>query len=181
MLEDAAFELFLENGYAGTTVDQIAQRAGVSRNTFFNYFAAKSDVFWADMDAALDALPEHLSQRGSLTPIAAILDSLVATCGDFDGDDVPWLLTQYEFIGPSTEVAASALARLGRLAGLITTFMAVRLGEDPSSMSCRWIGYASASAVVAAAQEWADRGESRGVLAPYLTRSFRPLLRGFAE
>ena len=52
-LEEAAAELFLEQGYPHTTVDDIASRAGVSRATFFNYFHNKSDVLWVDVDRAL--------------------------------------------------------------------------------------------------------------------------------
>ena len=53
MLAEAAAELFLEQTYAGTTIEDIAQRAGVSRATFFNYFAAKSDLLWVEVDESL--------------------------------------------------------------------------------------------------------------------------------
>ncbi len=41
---DAATDLFVEQGYDETTIDDIAQRAGVSRRSFFRYFASKSDL-----------------------------------------------------------------------------------------------------------------------------------------
>ena len=40
----AAVELVLSDGLAATTADSIAERAGVSRRTFFNYFATKEDA-----------------------------------------------------------------------------------------------------------------------------------------
>jgi TetR/AcrR family transcriptional regulator, cholesterol catabolism regulator len=43
-LYDAAVTLFREQGYEHTTVDQIAQRAGVAKGTFFNYFPTKDAV-----------------------------------------------------------------------------------------------------------------------------------------
>ncbi|MDO9397103.1 MAG: helix-turn-helix domain-containing protein, partial [Herbiconiux sp.] len=64
MLEEAASELFLEQGYAKTTIEQITQRAGVSRNTFFNYFGAKSDLLWVELDASLAALTAALAATG---------------------------------------------------------------------------------------------------------------------
>jgi AcrR family transcriptional regulator len=40
----AAIEVFAEKGYARTTVDDIAERAGATRATFYLHFKAKSDV-----------------------------------------------------------------------------------------------------------------------------------------
>jgi AcrR family transcriptional regulator len=43
-LVEAAIEVFAEKGYARTTVDDIAERAGSTRATFYLHFKAKSDV-----------------------------------------------------------------------------------------------------------------------------------------
>lgn len=41
--------LFLEQGFQETTVDQIAEAAGISRRSFFRYFATKEDVVLGDL------------------------------------------------------------------------------------------------------------------------------------
>ena len=46
-LLDAALDLFVEHGYAGTRVEAVAQRAGVSKGTLFRYFASKEALFQA--------------------------------------------------------------------------------------------------------------------------------------
>jgi AcrR family transcriptional regulator len=43
-----AMRLFAEQGYAATTVDQIAEAAEVSQSTFFRYFPTKEDVVLQD-------------------------------------------------------------------------------------------------------------------------------------
>ena len=40
LLTQTGMRLFLEQGYAETTLDQIAAEAGVSRRTIFSYFAS---------------------------------------------------------------------------------------------------------------------------------------------
>ncbi len=43
-LYNAAIDLFREKGFEGTSVDEIAERAGFSRATFFNHFGSKQGV-----------------------------------------------------------------------------------------------------------------------------------------
>ena len=52
----AALELFEGQGFEATSVEQIAQAAGVSRSTFFRQFGGKEDVVFADHEVLLDEL-----------------------------------------------------------------------------------------------------------------------------
>lgn len=47
-IRDAAMRLFEKQGYAGTTVEQIAREAEVSHTTFFRYFSSKEQVVLSD-------------------------------------------------------------------------------------------------------------------------------------
>src|SRR5215470_13539481 len=53
----AALQLFEEQGYAATTIEQIATVANVSRATFFNYFAGKEAVLFDPDPGERDDLP----------------------------------------------------------------------------------------------------------------------------
>ena len=41
----AAVDLFLENGFDGTSMDEVAVRAGVSKQTVYSHFKSKEDLF----------------------------------------------------------------------------------------------------------------------------------------
>jgi AcrR family transcriptional regulator len=43
----AAFDLFLDNGVSGTTLEEICERADVANRTFFNHFATRQDMIRA--------------------------------------------------------------------------------------------------------------------------------------
>src|SRR3954469_14225112 len=44
---DAAFELFLEHGYDGTSMEAVARAAGVSKPVVYDCFASKGKLFTA--------------------------------------------------------------------------------------------------------------------------------------
>jgi AcrR family transcriptional regulator len=53
---DAAFQVFSVRGYHSATVDDIAQQAGVSKGTCYQYFTGKEEIFLATMDRTMDRL-----------------------------------------------------------------------------------------------------------------------------
>lgn len=61
-LQQAALTLFLERGYEHVTVAEIAERAGLTRRTFFNYFADKREVFSSGADAFRASVAAHLQE-----------------------------------------------------------------------------------------------------------------------
>lgn len=74
-IQQAALQLFSEQGYEDTTIDQIAEAAEVSRATFFRYFPAKADIVSTDVfDSRF--LRAYQSQPKELHPIKALRMSL---------------------------------------------------------------------------------------------------------
>jgi AcrR family transcriptional regulator len=182
MLEEAAAELFLEQTYAKTTVGDIARRAGVSRNTFFNYFGAKSDLLWVDVDAGLASLPAALAACDRSAPVTvSVRRALLEVATGFGPGRVPWALTQYDLMATESELAASALARILVQVGLIEEFVGARPGSvveaDPAG---RAFSAAVVAAAATAAGQWAAAGVGRGGLAPYVDAAVSPVCAGFA-
>ena len=62
-IRDAALELFAEHGYEATTVDQISERAEVSKATFFRYFATKGEVIFTSEGYQHELLHDAIVSR----------------------------------------------------------------------------------------------------------------------
>jgi AcrR family transcriptional regulator len=67
-LTAAAIHLFHTNGYERTTVDEIAEAAGVARRTFFRYFRSKEDAVFPDHDDCLRRVRESLDTADPQRP-----------------------------------------------------------------------------------------------------------------
>ena len=63
---DAAFELFAEQGFEATTVDDVTERAGVGRTTFFRHFRAKEDAVLPDHEGLLTLVEKRLAESDPL-------------------------------------------------------------------------------------------------------------------
>ena len=75
-LVDAAFDLFDEHGYEQTTVDDIADRAGVGRTTLFRHYRSKEDVIFPDHDRMLAAVKDRLATSTAATAIVAVTEAV---------------------------------------------------------------------------------------------------------
>jgi AcrR family transcriptional regulator len=100
-LQEAALALYGERGYEETTVAEIAERAGLTKRTFFRYFTDKREVlFWGSelleqqMVAAIEAAPASASALGM---IGAALDAAAVRFEEVR-----------EFAGPRHRIIASS-------------------------------------------------------------------------
>ncbi|MCM3487104.1 TetR/AcrR family transcriptional regulator [Kocuria rosea] len=88
-IHEAAAALVLDHGIEGTTVEAIAQSAGVSPRTFFNYFRTKEDAVLGLRAPVLDpGLLEGFTVERDLLGQTSRLLLAVARSADAGGDSV---------------------------------------------------------------------------------------------
>jgi AcrR family transcriptional regulator len=76
---DAAWELFEENGFANTSINDIAERANVAPRTFFRYFGSKEAVAYPEFEATIAQIREvFFSRPTNEPPLASLLASMEA-------------------------------------------------------------------------------------------------------
>lgn len=89
-LLDTALEIFESQGYAATTIDDIATAAGTTRVTFYAHFPSRRDI----MRALLDELNQHLG-RGASAAHGSTATSLVDAVRLGTTEAIgPWLRAQ---------------------------------------------------------------------------------------
>jgi len=181
MIAEAAAELFLEQTYARTTVDDIARRAGVSRATFFNYFAAKSDLLWLEVDEALAAFDATAAVVDpALPPMDAVLEAITRLADSFGPGRLPLAVTQVELMGTDAELQTSALPRFLGLVRSLQSFLAARTGASADALLPRAAATAVVGAAVSAAAAWARAGVRRGPLTSLVREAVAPVCAGYA-
>lgn len=163
VIAEAACELFLEQGFAATSVADITTRAGVSRSSFFNYFSSKSDILWAGLDERITALADALSEEAA--PEASVAAALRALGTGFAPDSLALALINADAMGLRDELEREAGIRRSRIAVAV----ARRLERDGlPAMPAEVAGAAHAAAVLAAIAAWAHAGAGSRPLGPFL-------------
>ena len=79
-IKDATREVLLASGYAGTTVEEIARVAGVSRASFYSYFPSKREVMLA---VGAVSARECLAAIGELSSVAGSRSGLERWVGQY--------------------------------------------------------------------------------------------------
>jgi AcrR family transcriptional regulator len=74
----AALELFAERGYENTTVTDIAQRAGLTKSTFFRHFQDKREVLFGDGTMTALVAGAIAAAPATATPLEAVAQALDA-------------------------------------------------------------------------------------------------------
>src|ERR1700744_4746279 len=73
----AAVDLFTEQGYDATTVAQIAERAGVTKSTFFRHFPDKRELLVAGQATLSELLTEGVADApAGASPLEAVARGL---------------------------------------------------------------------------------------------------------
>jgi AcrR family transcriptional regulator len=159
-LEEAAVELFLEQGYESTSIDDIARRAGISRSAFFGYVGAKSDLLWHDVDQALD----RVRLAGGMDR-AAVAEAIARALEPW-GDRVPWMLRETTIMGTDAVLRQSAVERLAPLVPRVERSLRTVEGDAAPHVAAALVAAAVSSVV-----EWSQDGRSRGAAADAVRRA----------
>ncbi len=128
----AAVDLFTEQGYDATTVAQIAERAGVTKSTFFRHFSDKRELLVAGQQTLSRLLADGIAaapaSASPLEAVAAGLERASGAMGPANRELGPRLKAA---VAASTELQARDALKSVSLAAAMTAALIARGVPDP--------------------------------------------------
>jgi AcrR family transcriptional regulator len=164
-------DLYVERGFEQTTVNEIAERAGLTARTFFRYFADKREVLFAgsaqlqdELVAALEAAPEDAS------PLAAVFAALEAAAAML-GERPDYARQRQAVIDANPELQERELIKMASLGRSLADGLRRRGVPDPDASLAAELGVA---VLRVAFERWVSGPKRRG-LAQYVRESYDQL------
>lgn len=130
-LRRAAVELFIEHGYEAVTVSNIAERAGLTRRSFFRYFPDKREVLFSGSSRLTDEIEHRLESVGADESTGTVLASVLIEAGTILMEDRAAQLQRRAIIASSPELQERDRAKSASIGAAIGRSM-MRHGMNPA-------------------------------------------------
>lgn len=129
----AAVELFAERGYDDVTVVEIAERAGLTRRTFFRHFTDKREILFRGQDAYRELFTTAIAGApAGASPVEAISAALTAFAAGFDQDRREFLAMRQAIINDNHDLRERDLLKTNTLTAAMATAL-INRGVEPSA------------------------------------------------
>ncbi len=128
-IQKEALRLFLKEGFAATTIEDIAEAAEISPSTFFNYFPSKEAVVFEDeLDplilAASDAQPQDAH------PVHALRAAMRTVFSQLSPEQERLMRQRVQLMATTPELRAAMLTQFSDLTDQIGDVLASRVGRN---------------------------------------------------
>lgn len=158
-IESAAFALFAAKGFDHTTVDEIADAAGIGRRTLFRYFSSKYDIPWGQFDASLLSFRDTLDAMPPDLPLWEAVHRGVVSFNTLDPAHVDQHRQRMRLILGTPGLQAHSFLMYQRWRQVIMDFVARRCGLEPDDPLPVAVGHVSLAMALAAYDRWLSSSE----------------------
>lgn len=163
-IEQAAFTLFAEHGFAGTTMEAIASEVGIGKRTIFRYYPSKNDIPWGQFGRTLEDFRDVLDSFPDDMPVHEAVHRGVVEFNRFPADARPSHRDRMRLILTTPELRAHSVHQYARWREVIADYVARRTSAEPADFAPRMAGQVSLALALTAYEVWLD-DESADLLA----------------
>ena len=128
----AARDLFAAQGYDQTTVEAIAERAGVARRTFFRHFRSKDDAIFPDHARIAHLVEAHLAALDDVPPLTALASGVRMVFRSYVDDPIV-SVERYRLTRSSPALRDREIASVSRYTRLFAKYLRGRFGDAPDA------------------------------------------------
>lgn len=164
-IERAAMRLFLERGYAATTIPMIAAESEVSRTSVFRYWGSKSEMVWTVFDLHTERLGTMLAAAPPTEPTMSVIRACVVENMRLSMMDSAVWLERFAVLETSPELRAEEAAHWSVWAETVAAFVGPRHGFEVSDVPPQSIGAAVQAAFLAVLRQWLATGRPTAIAA----------------
>jgi AcrR family transcriptional regulator len=158
-LERAALALFAEHGYDATTVAEIADRAGLTKSTFFRHFADKREVLFGGQDLLAGLFSDAIRTAPAAATAADCLGAaLEAAAAAFTPERHDLAPQRRAVIAANSELQERELLKRARLAAAMADALRARGADDTNARLAAEVGVLAFSTAYA---RWAAAENER--------------------
>jgi AcrR family transcriptional regulator len=171
LIADAGLRLFLEHGFEATTLDAIAEAAGIARRTFFHYFDSKEALLYVYEDEVEHSFRVAIADVDSDThPIEAVALALRDMIASFGSERA----RKIDMIVHSTDaLRVCRQADYERLESFMFSALAEKWPDPRGHLRLRLVAISGIGALRIAVDRW--RLDASGSLQDYVNESFAAL------
>jgi AcrR family transcriptional regulator len=168
-----AGRLFLEKGFADTTIDHIAQQAGISRRTFFRYFESKEAVvLWR-----LEQFGQYCAELARARPageaaLEALENALIEACEFFNRQPAETIAV-LRLTESVAELRGPNLEQRDRWSGLFAEALERRRTKGESTLICELAAAVGLATMTVAVRRWLQ--DPQASLTPIVRKCFGSL------
>lgn len=171
-LSQFGIKLFLKQGFANTTIDEIVEPLGIARRTFFRYFRAKEDLVFAWYEDLTIELVNELKQRPRQEkPFEAVSRTLASLLKMYD-ENPEWAASMMRLSMETSALIGKSFEKRVLWERALAATLVEREGQEKiPPLKAQIVVGAAMVAFTAAVNEW-FAGGGKAKLRPIVERAF---------
>ncbi|GAA3987751.1 TetR family transcriptional regulator [Allokutzneria multivorans] len=158
LLADTAFELFTANGFAATTMEQIAAAAEVGPRTLYRYYATKEALLLTFVEQRLDDALEVFRAQPEDAPVPRALHELIDYVLRTVAESGDRIIAVYELAWRTPSARARLNDKTTRWRGELATEIARRMGGRSAELAATLASANTMTVIEVSVRTWVESG-----------------------